>query len=294
MAAALSLSCCGEEEKFSEKKVFAATKVEDGQVEGDPFCAVDSVLPNADAITKERKKDRRGDHHLEVRQRRRGGQAAVPGRLRGDGAQGPQRARPGGGEGEGLGAAPASRSLRGAVPFYITTPIYYVNAEPHLGHAYTTIAADITARHMRQRGEDVFFLTGTDEHGEPVVQAAEKAGPDPARARRPQRAALPGDGRAGGRHQRLLHPHHRPAPHEAGPGGDPAGLRQRPRLRGHATRAGTARGAPTSRPSPSWAPTTPARSTRSRWSARRRTTGSSGSPPSRSRSRSSTPTARSG
>ena len=65
------------------------------------------------------------------------------------------------------------------MPFYVTTPIYYVNAEPHLGHAYTTIAADIIARHMRQRGEDVFFLTGTDEHGEPVVQAAEKEGLTP-------------------------------------------------------------------------------------------------------------------
>jgi len=63
--------------------------------------------------------------------------------------------------------------------FYITTPIYYVNAEPHLGHAYTTIAADILARHMRQRGEDVFFLTGTDEHGEPVAQAAEREGVAP-------------------------------------------------------------------------------------------------------------------
>jgi methionyl-tRNA synthetase len=58
--------------------------------------------------------------------------------------------------------------------YYVTTPIYYVNAEPHLGHAYTTIAADVVARHMRQRGEDVFFLTGTDEHGEPVAQAAER------------------------------------------------------------------------------------------------------------------------
>jgi methionyl-tRNA synthetase len=56
--------------------------------------------------------------------------------------------------------------------FYVTTPIYYVNAQPHLGHAYTTIAADVLARHMRQRGEDVFFLTGTDEHGEPVADAA--------------------------------------------------------------------------------------------------------------------------
>ena len=49
--------------------------------------------------------------------------------------------------------------------FYLTTPIYYVNADPHLGHAYTTIMADVIARHHRQLGEDVFFLTGTDEHG---------------------------------------------------------------------------------------------------------------------------------
>ena len=63
--------------------------------------------------------------------------------------------------------------------FYVTTPIYYVNAEPHLGHAYTTIAADVLARHHRQRGDDVFFLTGTDEHGEPVAQAAERAGVSP-------------------------------------------------------------------------------------------------------------------
>src|SRR5205807_598804 len=63
--------------------------------------------------------------------------------------------------------------------FYVTTPIYYVNAEPHLGHAYSTIAADVLARHMRQRGEDVFFLTGTDEHGEPVAQAAERENVSP-------------------------------------------------------------------------------------------------------------------
>ncbi len=64
--------------------------------------------------------------------------------------------------------------------FYVTTPIYYVNAAPHLGHAYTTIAADVLARHMRQRGDrDVFFLTGTDEHGEPVALAAEKEGVSP-------------------------------------------------------------------------------------------------------------------
>jgi methionyl-tRNA synthetase len=65
------------------------------------------------------------------------------------------------------------------VSYYVTTPIYYVNAQPHLGHAYTTIAADVLARHMRQRGEEVFFLTGVDEHGEPVALAAEQEGVTP-------------------------------------------------------------------------------------------------------------------
>jgi methionyl-tRNA synthetase len=65
------------------------------------------------------------------------------------------------------------------VSFYVTTPIYYVNAAPHLGHAYTTIAADVLARHHRQRDEDVFFLTGTDEHGEPVADAAHALGVEP-------------------------------------------------------------------------------------------------------------------
>jgi methionyl-tRNA synthetase len=68
---------------------------------------------------------------------------------------------------------------RPAMAFYVTTPIYYVNAAPHLGHAYSTIGADILARHHRQRGEEVFFLTGTDEHGEPVALAAEKEGVTP-------------------------------------------------------------------------------------------------------------------
>jgi methionyl-tRNA synthetase len=63
--------------------------------------------------------------------------------------------------------------------FYVTTPIYYVNAAPHLGHAYTTIAADVLARHHRQREERVFFLTGTDEHGEPVADAAHALGVEP-------------------------------------------------------------------------------------------------------------------
>lgn len=58
--------------------------------------------------------------------------------------------------------------------FYITTPIYYVNDAPHIGHAYTTILADVLARFHRGAGEDVFFLTGLDEHGQKVKQAAEK------------------------------------------------------------------------------------------------------------------------
>jgi len=60
--------------------------------------------------------------------------------------------------------------------FYITTPIYYVNAEPHIGHAYSTIVADVIARFYRLAGFETFFLTGTDEHGSKVVEAAEKAG----------------------------------------------------------------------------------------------------------------------
>ena len=59
--------------------------------------------------------------------------------------------------------------------FYITTPIYYVNDVPHIGHAYTTIAADVLARFRRLQGYDVFFLTGLDEHGQKVQQAATKA-----------------------------------------------------------------------------------------------------------------------
>ncbi|MEX2588425.1 MAG: methionine--tRNA ligase [Actinomycetota bacterium] len=63
--------------------------------------------------------------------------------------------------------------------FYITTPIYYVNDVPHIGHAYTTVAADFVARYHRMAGEDVFFLTGTDEHGQKIAQAAEANNVDP-------------------------------------------------------------------------------------------------------------------
>ena len=63
--------------------------------------------------------------------------------------------------------------------FYITTPIYYVNDVPHIGHAYTTIAADILARYNRLKGKEVLFLTGTDEHGQKVEKAAQERGVDP-------------------------------------------------------------------------------------------------------------------
>lgn len=63
--------------------------------------------------------------------------------------------------------------------YYITTPLYYVNDVPHIGHAYTTIAADVLARWKRMAGHDVFFLTGTDEHGEKIAKAAHAAGQSP-------------------------------------------------------------------------------------------------------------------
>jgi len=63
--------------------------------------------------------------------------------------------------------------------FYITTPIYYVNARPHIGHAYTTIACDTIARRQRMLGAETFFMTGTDEHGQKIERAAQAAGKTP-------------------------------------------------------------------------------------------------------------------
>ena len=63
--------------------------------------------------------------------------------------------------------------------YYVTTPIYYVNGPPHIGHVYTSIACDVMARFKRLDGYDVFLLTGTDEHGEKVEKAAADAGVDP-------------------------------------------------------------------------------------------------------------------
>ena len=63
--------------------------------------------------------------------------------------------------------------------FYVTTPLYYVNDTPHIGHAYTTILADVLARYHRIMGDEVYLLTGTDEHGQKVQEAAEKRGVEP-------------------------------------------------------------------------------------------------------------------
>ncbi|MBO0729188.1 MAG: class I tRNA ligase family protein, partial [Acidimicrobiaceae bacterium] len=63
--------------------------------------------------------------------------------------------------------------------FYVTTPIYYVNDAPHIGHAYPTVNADALARWHRLLGDEVFFLTGTDEHGLKIVRAAEANGITP-------------------------------------------------------------------------------------------------------------------
>ena len=63
--------------------------------------------------------------------------------------------------------------------FYITTPIYYVNSHPHIGHAYTTIVTDVLTRFRKLFGDDTYFLTGTDEHGQKIVESAAKAGVEP-------------------------------------------------------------------------------------------------------------------
>ena len=91
-------------------------------------------------------------------------------------------------------AAP-SPSLGPVSRFYVTTPIYYVNDAPHIGHAYTTITADALARWHRLMGDDVFFLTGTDEHGLKVQRVAEARRSDPSAAGRSRPAS--GSGRRG-------------------------------------------------------------------------------------------------
>ena len=96
--------------------------------------------------------------------------------------------------------------------FYITTPIYYPNDVPHIGHAYNAVATDLIARFHRLRGEEVFHLTGTDEHGLKLQRAAEDAGHDGAGVGRRDGAAV-ARGVGPARHRvRRLHPDHRGPP----------------------------------------------------------------------------------
>ena len=96
--------------------------------------------------------------------------------------------------------------------YYVTTPIYYVNSTPHIGHAYTTVAADVFARHQRQRGQETFLLTGVDEHASKVARVAAEQGLDAAGVRRPRSSRRGGRSPPASARERLLHPHERRGP----------------------------------------------------------------------------------
>ncbi len=96
--------------------------------------------------------------------------------------------------------------------FYITTPIYYVNAHPHIGHAYTTIACDTIARRHRMLGDDTWFLTGTDEHGQKIERAAQAAGKTPQQFTDEISARIPRPLGSHGADLRRFHPHHLRSP----------------------------------------------------------------------------------
>ena len=139
-------------------------------------------------------------------------------------------------------AVPTGEKTPAGKAYYVTTPIYYVNDAPHIGHAYTTVAGDVLTRWHRQRGEDVWFLTGTDEHGEKVLRVGRGGAARPPGVDRPagreRLEAGPADHR---RRQRRLHPHHRAAPHASGCGSSGRRCYDEGRgLRGHATRGRTA------------------------------------------------------
>ena len=92
--------------------------------------------------------------------------------------------------------------------YYVTTPIYYVNGAPHIGHAYTSVAADVMARWKRLDGFDVFFLTGTDEHGQKVERAARARGHRPAQPLSTRCRPISRHGGEDGRVLRPVDPHH--------------------------------------------------------------------------------------
>ena len=114
-------------------------------------------------------------------------------------------------------AAAVPTGTPGGKAYYVTTPIYYVNDAPHIGHAYTTVAGDVLTRWHRQRGEDVWYLTGTDEHGQKVMRGRRgERGHAPAVDRPAGRGRVEARPRDDRRRQRRLHPHDRAAAHGAG------------------------------------------------------------------------------
>ncbi len=124
---------------------------------------------------------------------------------------------------------------QGAKAFYVTTPIYYVNDAPHLGHAYTTVAGDVLTRWHRQRGEKVWYLTGTDEHGQKIMRTAEANGVTPqAWADKPvaRHGGLAAPVGAPRHRERRLHPHHAEAAHRPRPGVRAGPVRQGRDLQG--------------------------------------------------------------
>src|SRR5262249_57004475 len=142
-------------------QVLPALRVLD--LRGAPLAAAPRELALPGQLRRQRLHDRQGpvDPRPQAERRRR-----VPRRHAGRGAH-----RPG-----HLGRAGAYQApARVVTAFCLTTPIYYVNDRPHLRHAYTTIVADAMARYRRLAGDDVWLLTGTDEHGEKIAQAAERA-----------------------------------------------------------------------------------------------------------------------
>ena len=168
-------------------------------------------------------------------------------------------------------------------PYYVTTPIYYVNSTPHIGHAYTTVAADVFARHQRQRGRDTFLLTGVDEHASKVARVAEEQGLAPQEyADRIVEAwrALPA---RLGVAPRLLHPHERRRAQAVRPGvpARGSGTTVAKTSTRTSTPGSTASAARRSRPRTS-SSTGSAPSTTSSPSGSRSGTGSSGSRPTRS------------
>src|SRR4029450_2826179 len=127
--------------------------------------------PAGAAEGQRRRRERQGERRRDAPQRAPSDRGHPPRRRRHAG--GGDAGRPGRAPRRGVG------HRRVSDPFYVTTPLFYVNAEPHLGHAYVAIVGDTLARFWRARGREVFALTGTDEHGDKIAQSAAAAGVTP-------------------------------------------------------------------------------------------------------------------